>query len=66
MPSERRSEEELRREIATEREQLAAALADLRAGIDSSRRRVAVAGGTLVAGLAAATILKVARRRKGE
>ncbi len=66
MPGERRTEEEIRREIAAERDQLAAALANLRAGIDEKRRPAVAAVGALVAGLAAMAALKVVRRLRGE
>ncbi len=66
MSGDRRTEEEIRREITTEREQLADALADLREGIDAKRRPAAVVGGALAAGLAAAAAVTVVRRLKGE
>lgn len=64
MPGDRRADADIRREITTEREQLAAALADLREGIDAKRRFAAVVGGVLAAGLAAAAAFKVVRRLK--
>lgn len=64
MPAERRTEEEIRRDITTEREHLAEALADLRDGIHAKRRPAAVVGGALAAGLAAAAAAKIARRIK--
>jgi hypothetical protein len=51
-----RTEEEIRREIATEREQLAGALADLREGI-SAKRSLAI---LVLAGLGAVLALVVA------
>ncbi len=66
MPGDRRSEEEIRREIAAEREQLADALADLREGIDGKRRLATVVGGALAAGLGAVVAAKLVRRLKGE
>ena len=66
MSAERRTELDIRRELATEREQLAAALADLRAGIAEKRRFAAVVGGALAAGVAAATALAVVRRLRSE
>jgi hypothetical protein len=66
VPSDHRTEEEIRREITTEREQLADALADLREGIDAKRRPAVVVGGVLAAALAAAVAIKVVRRLKGE
>ena len=65
MSGERRTEEEIRREIVGEREQLAEALADLRAGIDAKRRPAAVLGGVLATALAAALAVTVARRLTG-
>ncbi len=62
MPGERRSEQEIRREIASEREQLADAIADLRKGIDGKRRVAAVVGGVTAAAFAAAAVLTFARR----
>ena len=64
MPGERRTEADIRREIAAERAELAAALGDLRAGVQSKRRAVAVVGGALATGLAAVTALRVVRRFK--
>jgi hypothetical protein len=61
--SERRTEEEIRREIAGEREQLVDALADLRAGVAAKRRAAAVVGGALLTGLAALAVRRIARRR---
>ena len=58
MPGERRSEEEIRHEIAAERDRLAEALAELRGGIDEKRRLAAFLG--LV--LAFALVVTVARR----
>ncbi len=61
MLGERRTEEEIRREIATERAGLEGALAALREGIDAKRRPAAVVSVALAAGLAAATTIKVVR-----
>lgn len=66
MPGNRRGEEEIRREIATERDDLADALADLRGGIYAKRRLAAVVGGALAAGLTALGVVKVARRLRDE
>lgn len=66
MPAERRTDQQIRLEIATEREQLASALADLRAGIDEKRKLAAVVGGVVVAGVAAAAAVTAVRRLKGE
>lgn len=62
MPVERRTTEEIRREIATEREQLVAALADLRKALEAKRRPAAAAGGLLATGLVAAVTAKAVRR----
>jgi len=59
---ERRTEEEIRREIASEREELASALADLRQGVDAKRRLAVVVGGTLTAALATVAALQLGRR----
>lgn len=59
---ERRSEEEIRREIESERDQLADALSDLKAGIDEKRKPAARAGGAIAAGLALVTALRLVRR----
>jgi hypothetical protein len=60
--ADRRTEAEIRQEIASEREELAAALADLRQGIDAKRKLAAVVGGTLTAALATVAALRVGRR----
>ncbi len=62
MPSDGRTDVEIRREIAAEREQLADALTDLRASVAAKRRPAAVVVGVLVAGIAAVVALRVARR----
>jgi hypothetical protein len=62
MSSERRSQEEIRRAIASEREELAHALVDVREGIASKRRTAAIVGGAILAVLAAGAVLKIARR----
>jgi len=61
MAADGRSAEEIRRELSTEREHLAAALADLREGVHSARRIPMIAGGALVAGLAAMAAFKAVR-----
>lgn len=66
MPGDRRTVEEIRREITTERDQLVDALADLREGIDEKSRLATVVGGALAVGLAAATAVTVVRRLKGK
>lgn len=64
MPADR-TEEQIRRDLAAERERLTGALADLRAGIDAKRRPVALAGAALAAGVAAAAAVRVVRRITG-
>jgi hypothetical protein len=66
VPGDRRTDKDIRREITTEREQLAAALADLHEGIDAKRRFAAVVGGALAAGLAVVAAFKVVRRLRSE
>jgi len=63
---ERRTEEDIRREITSEREQLVDALADLRAAVDAKRRPAAILGGAVAAALTAAVVVKVVRRVRGE
>lgn len=65
MPAEQRSEEQIRSELAAEREQLTAALGDLRAGIDAKRRPAARAAKVAATALAAIVALKVGRRVSG-
>ena len=62
MPAERRSEEEIRRQIAVEREQLTAALDDLRVGVDAKRRPAARAAKAAAAALAAIVAVRLVRR----
>ena len=62
MATERRTEAEIRQEIATERDQLASAVADLRVGVDAKRRVAATVGGVVAAGLATAVALRLVRR----
>jgi hypothetical protein len=58
-----RSQEQIRRDISTEREQLAGALTDLRRGVRSSARRIPVlAGGAL----ALAAVVAAAKRWRGD
>ncbi|HXV32435.1 MAG TPA: hypothetical protein VD769_00390 [Gaiellaceae bacterium] len=63
MATDRRSAEDIRRELATEREQLADALAGLREDVNSARRIPMIVGGALLAGLAAFAAVKLARGR---
>ena len=66
MGAEKRSVEELRSELSSERDQLAGALTDLREDLHSARRIPIIAGGALLAGLAAVAAIKVARSRGGD
>jgi hypothetical protein len=63
MATDRRNAEEIRRQLAAEREQLADALAGLREDVNSARRIPIIAGGALLAGLAAFAAVKFARGR---
>lgn len=65
MAGKARTEAAIRGEIASEREQLAAALADLRHGVDEKRKLAAVVGGALAAGLATAAAVRLVRRFRG-
>ncbi|HVM56912.1 MAG TPA: hypothetical protein VMT74_05575 [Gaiellaceae bacterium] len=62
MPAERRTDETIRGEIASERELLVESLADLRAGVAAKRRLAAVAAAAVGAGVAAAAAVAVVRR----
>jgi hypothetical protein len=62
MTTERRTDEQIRAEIAAEREGLTDALTDLRRGIDAKRGLATKVAGAAAAGLAALTALKVVRR----
>lgn len=58
--------QEIRRDISTEREQLAGALTDLRTDVRSAARKIpAVAGGALAAGLALGAVVAAVKRRRG-
>ena len=66
MAGDRRSETEIRREIAAEREQLTVAIAELRSAVGDRRRVAAAAGSALATGLAAAALVRfLVRRRRG-
>ncbi len=66
MPGEKRTIEEIRGEIASERAHLEEALSDLRAGLEARRKPATRVAGSLVAGLAALVTVKAARRfRRG-
>lgn len=66
MAHEPRTDEDIRSEITTEREELVDALADLREGIEKKRRLAVVAGTLIAAGLAAGTSVKTIRRLRGK
>jgi hypothetical protein len=62
VPSDRRTEDEIRRDITSEREQLVGALGDLREGVDAKRRTAATVGGALGAMFFTAMAFKILRR----
>ena len=62
MPAEKRTVEEIRGEIASERAQLERALVDLRAGLEAKRKPATRVAGSLAAGLAALVTVKTIRR----
>lgn len=59
---ERRSDEEIRREIATARTQLADALGDLSRAAGRRRERATVTGRAVAAGLTLAAVARAVRR----
>jgi hypothetical protein len=59
--TERPTEEELRRRIEVERTELAAAVTDLRAGVEAKRRLAAAVAGILAAAMAVRTIRRLRR-----
>jgi hypothetical protein len=65
MAADRRSSEEIRRELSEERAELTDALAALREDVQSARRIPVMIGGALLAGLVAVAAVKAARRRGG-
>lgn len=65
MQGDGRTEEEIRGEIATEREQLATALADLREGISAKRKLAVLVLAGLGALLALVVAVKVIRFSRG-
>lgn len=65
MPAERRTEEEILRELVAEREQLDRALAELRAEVVAKRRPAAVAAATIATLVGAWILLRLARRLGG-
>ena len=65
MPSNARGTDEVRREISTERQQLVAAVTDLRTDVRSAARKIpAIAGGALATGLALAAVVAAATRHR--
>jgi hypothetical protein len=62
VPAERRTDEQIRGEIATEREQLVAAIGDLREGVAAKKKIAVAAGAAAGAGVAAAAIVSIVRR----
>lgn len=64
MPAERRTDETIRSEIATEREALADSLDDLRASIAEKKMLAAVSAAAVGAGVAAAAVVSIVRRRR--
>ena len=62
MPAERRTDAQIRGEIATEREQLVAALGDLREGVAAKKKIAAASAAAVGAGVAAAAIVTIVRR----
>ena len=58
----RRTDAHIRGEIASEREQLASALGDLRTAVEGKRKMMMAGAGALATAVAARTALKVARR----
>jgi hypothetical protein len=63
--TERRTDEQIRGEIAAERDELIAAVGDLRAGVAGKRRAATAVAGVLAAAAAALTAVKLGRRLKG-
>jgi hypothetical protein len=63
--SDRRTEADIRLEIAAEREHLVRALTDVREGVAAKRKPAALVGGLLAAGLALAVLRGIARRLAG-
>ena len=62
--SSRRSEEEIRLELAAERQRLVESVADLRASVEAKKRPVARAAGAVAAGAAVLLALKLGRAIK--
>lgn len=67
MASDGRGTDQVRREISTERQQLADAVGDLRADLRATARKVpVVAGGVLAAGVAVRVVVAAVKRRRGD
>ncbi len=62
--SSRRSEEEIRSELAAERQRLVESFADLRASVEAKKRPATRAAGAIAAGAVALLALKVGRALK--
>jgi hypothetical protein len=62
MATDKRDAQEIRSELSAERDQLADALTALREDVRSARRIPIIAGGALLAGLAAVAAVKLVRR----
>jgi hypothetical protein len=58
----RRTDVEIRGEIATERAQLVTAIDDLRAGVESKKKVAGVVAGAVAAAMTAATVATIVRR----
>ncbi|MDW8339740.1 MAG: hypothetical protein RMM28_11440 [Thermoleophilia bacterium] len=65
MGRERRTEADIRAEIAAEREQLVSALRDLRTGVASKRRPATAVGVLVAAGVGLVVLHGIARRLRG-
>lgn len=63
--SERRTDADIRADIASEREQLVRALTDLREDVAAKRKPATLVGGLVVAGIALAVLRAIARRLGG-
>jgi hypothetical protein len=62
VPAESRTVEEIRAEMAAQRDELRSALADLRTGMDAKRRPASAVTGLLVIGLVALVLRRIVRR----
>ena len=62
MRADPRTDEQIRSDIAAEREQLVLALGDLRDNVRAKRRLAVAAGALVTTGLAIAASLRIARR----